>query len=144
MGLEFRSPGSDLCPGFSYSGIQAVRLALLKAAKAKLGTDVWDGSVKFSWMLGDDPEATGPVYDVVEGLETNPWWHGKLSEMPAWLPGLLAFVDKSDTGPTWSWGQADEIAEMLLVLNPAGAICGLQLGQIFKHAAINRVPVYGR
>lgn len=143
MGISFRAHGAETAPGFSYSDIQYARVLLLKAARAKLGKEAWDTAVKFSWMLSDDEDADKPIYDVVEGLETNPWWDGRLADMPTWLPGLLAFVDKSDTDPTWSWGQAAEIAEMLLALDPKGEICSHALGFLFKHAALHRVCVYG-
>lgn len=142
MGLAICAVGTEEVSHFNYSGIQEARKHLLEKARELLGPEVWENNVKFSWMLDDDSRT--PIYDVIDDRHLNPWWNGKLAEMPMWLPGLLAFVDKSDTDPTWSWGEADEIAEMLLHLKPDPRIVELKVGFIFKHAAINRVPAYGR
>lgn len=125
------------CVEWGYAGIQSYRKQLLIEAHRQLGLLPWEDNVKFFWML--ELDAPTPRYADVEDLGTNPWWSGKLRDMPVWLPGLLAFVNKSDTNPTWSWGQCAEIAVMLAALDPVSRALPL-----FTYAATVRCSVYGR
>ena len=137
MGLSLYAEGPDApsCVGWSYSGVHKYRKDLLLAARAALGP-AWEANVKFSWMLDDT--TADPAYDGSHDMLCQPWWDGPLTKIPAWLPGLLAFVNKSDCQPAWSWGQCAEIALMLETLDPTS-----QALPVFKYAAEHRLLVSG-